>query len=115
LAESIRRTVLVSFKLYTVYSHYLYGVCKEAAAIGILPLSTQPGSWKSRGDYLRSLNQEETTTYGDFTSIWVAAPRKDVELYEKFLLVGCKEIEVDQIGALLGHQNSVERNSCSIS
>ncbi|KAE9367706.1 hypothetical protein N431DRAFT_429024 [Stipitochalara longipes BDJ] len=102
LAESIRRTVLISFKLYTIYSNYTYGICAEAAAIGILPVSTQPGLWHSRGAYLRCLAQEKTTTYGDFTSGWLAAPRKKVELYEKFLLVGCKEIESDQIEALMG-------------
>jgi hypothetical protein len=105
---------LISFKLYTVYSNFTYGVCKEAAAIGILPVSTQPGSWNSRGEYLRCLNQEETTTYGDFTSMWVAAPRRGIGLYEKFLLVGCKEIEVGQIGVLVDHQSGVEGNSCSI-
>jgi hypothetical protein len=55
LAESICRTVLISFKLYTVYSNFTYGVCKEAAAIGILPVSTQSGSRNSRGEYLRCL------------------------------------------------------------
>jgi Fungal Zn(2)-Cys(6) binuclear cluster domain len=97
LAESIRRTVLISFKLYTVYSGATYGICSEFTAIGILPVSTQPSSWNSRGAYLSCRNQEKTTTYGDFTSMWVASPRRDVELYEKFLLVGCKEVEIDQI------------------
>jgi len=103
LAESIRRTVLISFKLYTVYSNYTYGTCAEAAAIRMLPVSTQPGLWNSRGAYLGCTIQEETTTYHEFSSIWLAAPRKEVELFEKFLLVGCKEIESDQIEALIVH------------
>ncbi|KAN0095453.1 hypothetical protein V8E51_016164 [Hyaloscypha variabilis] len=108
LAESIRRTVLISFKLYTVYSNYTYGICAESAAIGILPVSTRPSSWNSRGAYLRCLDQEETTTYGEFASNWLAAPRKEVELYEKFLLVGCKQIENDQVEALMGLGSDVE-------
>jgi hypothetical protein len=50
--------------------------------------------------------------YGDFTLMWVPAPRKELELHEKFLLMGRKEIESDQIEVLVGHQIGLQENSC---
>ena len=70
------------------------------------------GSWNSRGVYLRYLSEEKMSAYGDFTLIWVPAPRKELELLEKFLLMGRKEIESDQIEVLVGHQIGLQEYSC---
>ncbi|KAK0610804.1 hypothetical protein B0T14DRAFT_411118, partial [Immersiella caudata] len=49
LAESIRRTVFMAFKLYTVYSAFRYGHCVESEALAMLPLSTRSTrAWYSR-------------------------------------------------------------------
>ncbi|KAH8904770.1 hypothetical protein BR93DRAFT_952629 [Coniochaeta sp. PMI_546] len=48
LAESIRRSVIVSFKLYTLYWTFRDGACRETTAISMLPVSTNPSSWTSR-------------------------------------------------------------------
>jgi hypothetical protein len=44
--------------------------------------------------------------------MWVPAPRKELELHEKFLLMGRKEIESNQIEVLVGYQSGLGENSC---
>lgn len=92
LAESIRRTVFIAFKLYTIYSYAKTRNCTEYAALDFLPVSIKPGSWSSRVAYLQYQDQEETMTYSDFTTSWTAAPRTILEPFEELLLVGFKGI-----------------------
>jgi hypothetical protein len=106
LAESIRRTVLIAFKLYTIYSYSRHGVCTESTAISILPVSTKPGSWNSRAAYLQYPDQDETMTYSDFTSSWNPYPQKKLEPFEKLLLAGCMGIE--QFEAVISCPNFME-------
>ncbi|KAH8668646.1 hypothetical protein BX600DRAFT_510722 [Xylariales sp. PMI_506] len=100
VAESVRRTVIIAFKLYTAYANYRYGTCPEMEAMRILPVSTQPSLWNSPDGYLQLLDHGETTTYEDFSSNWVDNPRAELEPFEKLLLVGCKGI--DDIEAVVG-------------
>lgn len=93
LAESMRRTVIVAFKLYTLYSSFRHGICSELKALQILPVSMKLGSWLSQDTYLQYPEQDETMRYIDFTSLWVKAPREPVEPFEKFLLVGCDVVD----------------------
>jgi hypothetical protein len=44
--------------------------------------------------------------------MWIPAPRKELELHEKFLLMGRDEIEINQIEILVGHQIGLEGNHC---
>ena len=104
-AESIRRTVLIAFKVYTMYAIFKHGKCAEGAAMQLLPVSVKPGSWFSRDAYLQDSNQDETMTYYEFSSLWSAAPRKASEPYEKLLLVGCRGME--RFAAMLGYQGVV--------
>lgn len=102
LAESIRRTVAIAFKLYTVFSTVKYGTCSEIAAICLLPMSTKGGSWNSRDAYLRYPSEDDTTTYADFSLMWDAAPHRSLDVYEKVLVIGCRGM--DKYEALTGSQ-----------
>ncbi len=93
LAESVRRAVIVAFKLHTVYSRFQYGVCAEAAALGILPVSTILSSWNSKAAFLQDISHERTTTCGGFVAFWSTASQETAEPFEKLLLVGCASIE----------------------
>ena len=93
LAESIRRTVVVAFKLYTLYWTFKYGVCIETRAMNMLPVSVNPCAWVSREVYLRNADRDETTTYAEFATIWGTSPREEPDNFEKLLLVGCSGIE----------------------
>lgn len=90
-AESIRRTVFMSFKVYTIYAAFKYKSCAEITAMNMLPVSTIQGSWNSRDTYLQYLDRDETTTHRDFASVWAKAGWKEVEPFERFLLMDCKE------------------------
>ncbi|KAK2006277.1 hypothetical protein LZ32DRAFT_623068 [Colletotrichum eremochloae] len=89
LAESIRRTAVVAFKLYTIYWAFKYGCCTESMALTMLPVSTKPCVWASRDIYLRHEDRDITTTYGEFRSTWAAAPRADADNFERMILTGC--------------------------
>ncbi|CAM1507608.1 Fc.00g072490.m01.CDS01 [Cosmosporella sp. VM-42] len=91
LAESIRRTVLIAFKLYTIYAQFRYGMCTEIAAMGILPVSTKLGSWNSREEYLRHPDQDETIPYSIFKPTRVTVGRGGSEPFETLLLMRCQE------------------------
>lgn len=52
LSESVRRTVFVAFKMYTIHMAFKYGLCAEAKALEILPVSRGLGmAWESREFY----------------------------------------------------------------
>jgi hypothetical protein len=98
IAESIRRTVLVTFMLYGVYSVFKHGICPEYPTLSILPVSTQAVLWKSPEAYLHHDDLTDTMKYRDFTEFWLASPRRKLEPFEKMLLVACKGTE--QVEAL---------------
>jgi hypothetical protein len=106
LAESIRRTVLIAFKLYTLYSHFRDGKCKEVAALNLLPVSTNSSLWNYQDSNLLHPDQDETMTYNELTSRWAAAPRKELELFEKLLLIDWRGIV--EFEALIGYRGVVE-------
>ena len=89
-AESIRRTVFIAFKVYTIYSAFKYGACSDYAAMKILPVTTKLGSWSSREVYLQYPDQDETTTYGNFVSVGSAAMQGETELFETLMSRGCQ-------------------------
>jgi hypothetical protein len=103
LTESIRRTVHITFKLYTIYSAFRHGVCSETAAISSLPISTKSGAWNSRDIYLQYPDQDDTIPYSDFKSIWDAFPRRERDSFEKLLFVGCEGI--DRFETLMAYQS----------
>ncbi|KAK1760378.1 hypothetical protein QBC47DRAFT_4493 [Echria macrotheca] len=77
LHESVRRTVFVAFKLYTIYAVARHGTCTEMAALDMLPVSAAPAeAWSSKDSYdqWRASNNEaaiigpirDTTTASGF-------------------------------------------------
>jgi hypothetical protein len=93
LMESIRRTVHIAFKLYTIYAAFKYGACSETNAIASLPISSKSGAWVSRDIYQQYPERDETIPYSDFKLIWDAFPRREREPWEKLLFVGCEGID----------------------
>jgi hypothetical protein len=96
LAESVRRTVFMVFKLYTLYAYFRTSICTEFAAMRLLPITTQPSSWNSQEAFLKNSNRDETMSYIDFASLWVEAPREKLEPFEKLALKswkGCGHFE----------------------
>jgi len=99
LSESIRRTVFVAFKLYTVYTAFRYGRCVETEALAMLPVSTRPArAWYSREFYddwrhSRLVAREDTTTVGAFafTTGMGMFGSAELEVFEQFVLsAACK-------------------------
>jgi hypothetical protein len=91
--ESIRRTVFIAFKIYTLYWSFKFGTCIETAAMRMLPVSAKPSSWVSREVYLQNTDRDRTTTYGDYTTDCVTAPRPGLEAFERLLLTACTGVE----------------------
>ncbi|KAF7546264.1 hypothetical protein G7Z17_g8568 [Cylindrodendrum hubeiense] len=70
LLESIRRTVFIAFKLYTMYSYLRNRTCDEYEALKALPVSTKLGSWKSRDAYNRYSGPDKIISYGETKPFW---------------------------------------------
>lgn len=98
LAESIRRTVMVAFMLYAIYSIFKHGICAAYPTVSILPVSTTSGVWESPRTDMQHRGLGQTTKYLEYTNDWVAMPQAHPEPFEKMLLVACKGI--DQVEAL---------------
>lgn len=98
LAESIRRTVFIAFKLYTIYTAFRYGQCVETAALDMLPVSTRPAkAWYSREFYddreasPGAVEGDDTTTASAFVSSVGLFGRADLETFERIVLsAACK-------------------------
>ncbi|KAL7916900.1 hypothetical protein GGI35DRAFT_466389 [Trichoderma velutinum] len=88
LVESIRRTVIIVFKLYTLYWAFRNGACIETNAIKMLPVSVKPYCWASREIYLQCSDRDQTMTYGDIVAGWEGSSWKSLGTFEKLLLIG---------------------------
>lgn len=86
LAESIRRTVLIVFKLYTLYWAFRNGTCIDTNAIKMLPVSIKPSCWASHEIYLQCSDRDGTTTYSDIAARWEVSSWKSLGTFEKVLL-----------------------------
>lgn len=94
LVESIRRTVIISFTLYTLYGAFRCGRWTETAAIKMLPVSTMIGSWSSREVYLQDAGPDQLTTYADFAAVWMAKPvKRELDSFEKIVLAGSSGLD----------------------
>jgi hypothetical protein len=91
VVENIRRTVMVAYMLYGVYSLFRLGICPELSTLGNLPVSTNPELWKCGTAFVPY--QNVTMKYENFTASWVASPVRKLEPFEKMLLIACKGIE----------------------
>ncbi|KAF3057581.1 hypothetical protein CFAM422_012318 [Trichoderma lentiforme] len=86
LGESIRRTVIIVFKLYALYWAFRNGTCIDTNAIKMLPVSIKPSCWSSRETYLHCSDRVKTTTYGDIAASWEVSSWKSLGTFEKLLL-----------------------------
>lgn len=100
VAESTRRTVMVIFLVYGLYSLSKDGICCGFPTMAVLPVSTSASSWISEGIYAENPSPNATTTYGDFTQSWIASPARKLEPFEKLLLVACKGLDAVEILSL---------------
>ncbi|KAL6400134.1 Zn(2)-C6 fungal-type DNA-binding domain protein [Ilyonectria robusta] len=87
LAESIRRTVFIAFKLYTMYSYLRYRICNQYDALKALPVSTKLGSWESRDAYNQYSDMDETISYGETKLLWLAPPESKTGNFEELLFL----------------------------
>ncbi|KAL1847968.1 hypothetical protein Daus18300_013771 [Diaporthe australafricana] len=101
VAESIRRTVMVVYMFYGMYSLATEGVCAEIPTLAKLPVSAAPAhaAWHSEAAYVarsRSGEVQQTLTYEEYTQSWMVSqsPPERLGLFDKFLLVPCKGLEV---------------------
>ena len=93
LAECIRRTALVVYMLYGVYSIFREGICVGFPTLAKLPMSTATRSWYSEAGHQKNLEDGATMPYERFSTLWqVSTPRK-LDPFEKFLLVACQGID----------------------
>ncbi|KAK2598782.1 hypothetical protein N8I77_012169 [Diaporthe amygdali] len=93
VAESIRRTVMIVYMFYGMYSLATQGFCVEIPTLSKLPVSAAPASWHSEAAYLarsRSGEAQQTLTYEEFTQCWMVSLPKTVDPFDKFLVVPCK-------------------------
>lgn len=93
LTESIRRTVLVAYIVYGVYSVFKYGICTELPTLAVLPMSTKQVFWGSQATYFDHFLEDETINYDEFARLWVNSTPRRLESFEKMILVACKGIE----------------------
>ncbi|WYZ36903.1 hypothetical protein EsH8_II_000409 [Colletotrichum jinshuiense] len=96
VAESIRRTVMVIYMFYGMYSIAMHGFCVEFPTLAKLPVSTSPGSWQSEAAHLirrRGIEAEQTLPYEEYTKSWTVSPPKTLHPFEKFLIIPCKGLE----------------------
>ncbi|RDL32703.1 Uncharacterized protein BP5553_09159 [Venustampulla echinocandica] len=101
LAECTRRTVLITFMLCGVYSILTRGICLAFPTLQMLPVSSESTAWISQDGYLQLANPNKTVAYSEFTNRWLCAPR-EVESFEKLMLVACKGVETVEAYSGLG-------------
>ncbi|OKL61678.1 hypothetical protein UA08_02987 [Talaromyces atroroseus] len=100
-SESTRRTVMVAFMIYAVYSIFKHEICPELPTLSILPVSTKQEFWTSEITYLLHTSQEKIVKYSEFTSLWLLSPSRMLHSFEKLILVACKGIEpLEALGCL---------------
>jgi hypothetical protein len=108
LAESIRRTVYIAFKMYTSYAMSRYGACTEIQAMSMLPISTNSTLWYSRDSYeFQHPVQDDVMTYKDFAEFYGRTPRLVSEPFEKLIIVGCSK-RIEQVDGIVCPRSRVE-------
>ncbi|EFY88672.1 hypothetical protein MAC_05290 [Metarhizium acridum CQMa 102] len=86
VAESIRRTVYIAFKLYTLYAMSRYGQCSEIQAMCMLPISTNSRLWYSSEERgFQPPDRDEVMTYKDFAEFYRRTRRRVHEPFEQLI------------------------------
>jgi len=79
--------------VHAVYSIFKHGICPELPTLTTLPVSTKQNFWHLRAAYLEHSFEDETLKYIDITALWLAAPARKLEAFEKVIIVACKGLE----------------------
>jgi hypothetical protein len=91
--ESIRRTILMSVMLQTMYSLVKDGFCTSVPLLSILPLSRDGSLWNAPEEvwWQATLGSgSELLTYGDFVTEWGGGKEFHTDAFETILLVACR-------------------------
>ena len=91
IAESVRRTVMVTFILYCVYSTHTLGVSSCFATMATLPIATRQELWESEQAFTTEVDNSES--YQDFAESWVVNPWRQLRPFERMLMVPCKGLD----------------------
>jgi hypothetical protein len=94
LAESTRRTAMVVYMLYGVYSIFREGICVGFPTLAKLPVSAALSCWDSEVEHRHHSETGETVPYEIFTERWLVSTPKSLDEFEKFLLIPCKGIDI---------------------
>ncbi|KAH7322607.1 hypothetical protein B0I35DRAFT_184913 [Stachybotrys elegans] len=92
MEESIRRTVVVAFLLYSKWFARPERLCVLHDAISKLPVSAHAEFWTSKEAITSAMVSFSVTSFGTFTSQWVASPR-EVDPFQRLLVTACRGIE----------------------
>ncbi|KAH6710727.1 hypothetical protein BKA61DRAFT_102501 [Leptodontidium sp. MPI-SDFR-AT-0119] len=94
VAESARRTVLMSMMVQAIYSSTRNGYCTTVPLLATLPLSLNGALWKaSEEDWWQSTLGfgGELVSYGDFSSNkWSGGAIQQADTFESILLAACR-------------------------
>lgn len=105
LFESVRRTVMMAFKIYTLYWSLQKQICFEIEGLNLLPVSTRPELWSTEGKELYNgqgdpdavmAHEEFTIMMRQKDSLEPTAP------FQKLLILGCKQKVWDSVLENLG-------------
>ncbi|KAJ5896426.1 uncharacterized protein N7473_005825 [Penicillium subrubescens] len=94
LAESIRRTVIFSALIDSLYSSLKHGYCKNVKALSMLPFTSRPELWDltTSAAWLTESSQSgsEVVLYGDFSMAWEnGRVLGELDYFQKLLLIPC--------------------------
>lgn len=102
LAESVRRTVMVTFLLHALGSLFKHGICPELPTLSLLPVSVDSDAWDPSDVCAFSAKGDlGTMKYNEWTDMWVADPlRRRLNAFQRMLMVACKGmLKVEELEA----------------
>jgi hypothetical protein len=88
VAENARRTAMVAYILYCVYSIHMVGVSSCFSTMATLPVTSRPELWDSRETFSPQFDTSES--YDEYSKSWVAHPWRRLKPFERLLLIPCK-------------------------
>lgn len=93
-AESIRRTVIFSALIYSLYSSLKDGYCSNAKLLSMLPFTSNSGLWDltTSAAWFTESSQSgsEAVLYGDFSMAWEnGRVLGQLDHFQKLLLIPC--------------------------
>lgn len=93
VAESARRTILMTLLAQGVYESSKYGACTYVPLMAELPFTTNDGPWNARdiNGWMEEIENRgtEIATYVGFATRWKTVGRGHLDTFAKLLLVPC--------------------------